>query len=297
RAAQAGDAGSLGVLLARHQAGMRAVALSMIGYGPDTDDVVQDAALLALRRIQDVRNPEAVGPWLRAVVRNECRMRLRARRVGEMGGEMLAALPSEEPMPEELLDRHLQRDWVWHAVGELSPPLRVVAMLRYFSEVSTYEQIASICQLPIGTVRSRLSQVRVKLTEALSATAERSHENASAKQQICEQDAADTLATVNRGAFHELAARWSPQLEVIQARGDRGGTDLLLNTLQTEHENGVHRRPVNVVVGGELVIWETELTRPPNNTDDGPSAAAWVMSLDPNGLVRQIRLFHPQPET
>jgi len=57
--------GSLGVLLARHQAGMRAVALSMIGYGPDTDDVVQDAALLALRRIQDVRNPEAVGPWLR----------------------------------------------------------------------------------------------------------------------------------------------------------------------------------------------------------------------------------------
>jgi RNA polymerase sigma-70 factor (ECF subfamily) len=297
RAAQAGDAGSLGVLLARHQAGMRAVALSMIGYGPDTDDVVQDAALLALRRIQDVRNPEAVGPWLRAVVRNECRMRLRARRIGEMGGEMLTALPSEEPMPEELLDRHLLRDWVWHAVGELTPPLRVVAMLRYFSEVSTYEQIASICQLPIGTVRSRLSQVRVKLTEALSATAERSHENATAKQQICEQDAADTLATVNRGAFHELAARWSPQLEVIQARGDRGGTDLLLNTLQTEHENGVHRRPVNVVVGGELVIWETELTRPPTNTDDGPSAAAWVMSLDPNGLVRQIRLFHPQPDT
>src|SRR3954464_13484967 len=63
RAAQAGDAGSLGVLLARHQAGMRAVALSMIGYGPDIDDVVQDAALLALRRIQDVRNPQAVGAW------------------------------------------------------------------------------------------------------------------------------------------------------------------------------------------------------------------------------------------
>jgi DNA-directed RNA polymerase specialized sigma24 family protein len=118
RAAQVGDAGSLGVLLARHQASMRAVALSMIGYGPDTDDVVQDAALLALRRIQDVRNPEAVGPWLRAVVRNECRMRLRARRVGDLGGEMLLALPSDDPMPEELLDRHLLQDWVWHAVGK-----------------------------------------------------------------------------------------------------------------------------------------------------------------------------------
>lgn len=219
RAAQAGDAGSLGVLLARHQASMRAVALSMIGYGPDTDDVVQDAALLALRRIQDVRNPEAVGPWLRAVVRNECRMRLRARRVGDLGGEILLALPSDDPMPEELLDRHLLQDWVWHAIGELSPSLRVVAMLRYFSDVSTYEQIASVCQLPIGTVRSRLSQVRVKLTNALSATVKRSHEDAFAKQQICEQDAVDTLAAANRGAFNELAVRWSPQLEVIPARG------------------------------------------------------------------------------
>jgi RNA polymerase sigma-70 factor (ECF subfamily) len=219
-------------------------------------------------------------------------MRLRAKRIGELGGEMLVALPSDDPMPEELLDRHLLQDWVWHAIGELSPSLRVVAMLRSFSEVSTYEQIASVCELPIGTVRSRLSQVRVKLTDALSATAERSHEDNSAKQQICEQDAVDTLATANRGAFHELIVRWSPQLEVIPARGDRGGADLLLHTLQTEHENGVRRRPVNVVVGGDLVIWETELTNPPDNPKRGPSAAAWVMSLDANGLVRHIRLFH-----
>jgi hypothetical protein len=53
RAAQAGDVSSLGVLLARHQAGMRAVALGVLGYGPDTDDVVQDAALVAVSRIRD----------------------------------------------------------------------------------------------------------------------------------------------------------------------------------------------------------------------------------------------------
>ena len=112
RAAQAGDAGSLGVLLARHEAGMRAVALGMIGYGPDTDDVVQDASLVAVRRISDVRNPAAVGAWLRAVVRNECRMWLRSRRAGDRGGEILSALPSEDPMPEELIDCQLLQDWV-----------------------------------------------------------------------------------------------------------------------------------------------------------------------------------------
>ena len=55
RAAQGGDAGSLGALLARHEAGMRAVALGMIGaLGPDTDDVVQDAAVVAVRRISEL---------------------------------------------------------------------------------------------------------------------------------------------------------------------------------------------------------------------------------------------------
>ena len=110
---------------------MRAVALGMIGYGPDTDDVVQDAALVAVCRITDVRNPAAIGPWPRTVVRNECRMRLRSRRVGDQGGETLSALRSEDPMPEELIDRQILQDWVWHAIEELSPSLRVVAMLRY----------------------------------------------------------------------------------------------------------------------------------------------------------------------
>ena len=194
-------------------------------------------------------------------------------------------------MPEELIDRQLLQDWVWHAIEELSPSLRVVAMLRYFSEVSSYEQIAIMCELPIGTVRSRLSQVRAKLTEGLSATAEHVHENASAKHEICRQDAVDTLAAANRGAFSEFTARLSPQLEVIQPHGDRGGANLLLTNLRAEHESGTCRRPVNVVVGGDVVIWETELIDSSNNATGGPSAAAWVMSLDPNGLVRQMRLF------
>jgi len=45
RAAQAGEVAALGLLLERHRAGMRAVALSILGPGPDVDDVVQDAAV------------------------------------------------------------------------------------------------------------------------------------------------------------------------------------------------------------------------------------------------------------
>ncbi|MFD0784089.1 RNA polymerase sigma factor, partial [Micromonospora azadirachtae] len=65
RLAQTGDATALGVLLSRHEAQMRAVAVSMLGYGPDAEDAVQDAMLVAVSRIGEVRDPAAVGGWLR----------------------------------------------------------------------------------------------------------------------------------------------------------------------------------------------------------------------------------------
>ena len=76
-AAQQGDAAALGALLARHEAGMRAVAVQLLGYGGEADDAVQDAMLIALQRITDLRDPAAAGPWLRSIVRNAGRQYLR----------------------------------------------------------------------------------------------------------------------------------------------------------------------------------------------------------------------------
>ena len=58
-AAQAGNIGSLGLLLERHRASMQAVALSLLGYGPEAQDAVQDAMLIALHRIGEVREPNS----------------------------------------------------------------------------------------------------------------------------------------------------------------------------------------------------------------------------------------------
>lgn len=124
RAAQAGDAGSLGLVLTRHRADMYAVALAVLGHSPDAEDAVQEAALIALRRIGDVRDPDAIGPWLRMVVRNVCRAQLR-----KMSAVPMAELPGDAAMdrldgppdPAEVVDRHAQRDWVWSALEDLSP--------------------------------------------------------------------------------------------------------------------------------------------------------------------------------
>ena len=78
RAAQAGDVASLGTLLTRHRPAQLAVAYAVLGAGPDAEDAVQEAALLALRRIGDLRDPAAAGPWLKMIVRNASRRPLRS---------------------------------------------------------------------------------------------------------------------------------------------------------------------------------------------------------------------------
>jgi RNA polymerase sigma-70 factor (ECF subfamily) len=73
RAARSGDIAALGALLERYRAQMMAVAVSLLGNHPDTEDVVQDACIQALRRIGDVRDPAGVRGWLIAIVANGCR--------------------------------------------------------------------------------------------------------------------------------------------------------------------------------------------------------------------------------
>jgi hypothetical protein len=77
-AARGGDPASLAALLTRHHAAMRAVAVSLLGWSADAEDAVQDAMLVALQRIGELRDPASVGPWLKAITRNNALMRRRA---------------------------------------------------------------------------------------------------------------------------------------------------------------------------------------------------------------------------
>ncbi|MFK0152071.1 RNA polymerase sigma factor [Streptomyces sp. NPDC090493] len=188
-AAQSGEAAALGELLERHRAGMRAVALCVLGPGADVDDVLQDAALTALQRIGDVRDPAAVGAWLRTVVRNASRRVLRDR--GAFRPMEEADIPSPEAGPEQWLERRAARDWVWTALDRLSPALRTPLVLRYLTPTgASYEQVAVACGVPVGTVRSRLSQGRVKLALALAATVDAPHADAGRRARAGRSDPA-----------------------------------------------------------------------------------------------------------
>ncbi|MFI6762593.1 RNA polymerase sigma factor [Micromonospora sp. NPDC050417] len=295
-AAQSGDATALGVLVARHQAGMQAVALSLLGYGPDAEDAVQDAILTALGRIGDLRDPAAVGPWLRAIVRNNARMRLRRSRTVPVGDLEALALPATDPTPEELLDGRSMRDWVWHAMGELSEPIRLVTLLRYFSGASSYEQIAALCGVPVGTVRSRLSQARSKLTTALQETADEAHDDAAAQAAARRREAEQGLATAYRGEFSDFVREtWWSDAEFVTPDGQvAGGPDFAIWGMNKDLNDGVRQRIANVVTSGNVMIWEADLISPPDNPTHCPPSAIWLHTLR-EGRTARMRLYHPEP--
>ncbi|MEU8656130.1 RNA polymerase sigma factor [Actinoplanes philippinensis] len=295
RCAQNGEATALGVLLGRHEAGMRAVALSLLGYGPDAEDAVQDAMVTAIHRIGEVRDPDAAGAWLRTLVRNNCRMRLRGRRPIPVADPGLLLPPAAGPGPEELIEQAAMRDWVWHAIGELSEADRVVLLLRHFSGVTSYDQIGVLCGLPVGTVRSRLNHARRKMLSALRATAGQAHPDSAARATARRREAADAVAAAMRGDFHRVVGElWWPDASFIaRAAGLHGGTDLALDGMDGDLRAGVRQRLISVVAGDDVLIWETELISPASDPDHCPPSALWLHSLD-RGRVRSITLFHPE---
>ncbi|MFB7056056.1 RNA polymerase sigma factor [Streptomyces vinaceus] len=296
RRAQAGEAGALGLLIARHQASMRAVALSLLGHGPDVDDAVQDASLTALRRIGDVRDGTAVGAWLRAVVRNSCRMRLRA--THEVPGlDGLAPLRLGDDglsQPERHIERHAMRDWIWEAVEGLPQHLRLVLMLRHFSGITSYQEIADACEVPVGTVRSRLSHARARMAQALAATAVQAHGDAAAVTEASRDEAVATLRAWDAGGLpREISELWPAESEMVGRLGRPGERIHPVPVMRHYLEDGVRQHVRHVVAGKDIAIWEMDVTH------DGarhicPPHLAWLMFRHA-GRVERLRVVFPRP--
>ncbi len=187
-----------------------------------------------------------------------------------------------------MIERAALRDWVWYAIGELSERDRLVTVLRHFSSVTTYEQIALVCGLPVGTVRSRLSHAHHKLTGLLRASADRAFPDSGAHTEARRREASDALAAAMRGDFRDVVGElWWPDADmVVAASGQGGGLEFALRGMECDLAAGVRQRLISVVASHDLLIWETELI-----SDHCPPGAVWLQRLD-QGRVRSLTLCH-----
>jgi RNA polymerase sigma factor (sigma-70 family) len=290
--AQSGDVAALSVLLERYRPALLAVALAVLGRPSDAEDAVQDTMLVALGRIQDLRDPGAIGPWLKMIVRNCCRMHVRANLPVPVAEPLPVSRLAQATDPAVLLEDHASRDWVWHAIEQLSEPLRVVTLLRYFTGVMTYEQIGAICGIPVGTVRSRLSKARSTLARHLRDSASQAHDDVQAITAARRREAEQILLPTSRDYAEALGEAWHPRLRTVWPDGRHTlGVDPVIDLLDRSTDAGVVQRLQGVVASRQIVIWETSIVNPPEDPYHCPAGSAWVMWFDAS-RVNRLRLFH-----
>ena len=154
-------------------------ALRLTGESADAEDLVQEAALRAFQAFHQYRPGTNFRAWFFRILLN-CFYASRRRKRPETS---LNALEEAEPLylysrtweaglhtpgrdpAREVLDRIAGEDAA-RAVASLPDEFRVVATL-YFMDDFSYQEIAGVLDVPVGTVRSRLHRGRKLLQKAL----------------------------------------------------------------------------------------------------------------------------------
>jgi RNA polymerase sigma-70 factor, ECF subfamily len=171
---QAGDAEALNQLLARVRPRLLAAALRIMHDRDDAEDVVQESLIKVCRNLTRFEGRSAFTTWLHRIVVNTCldrlrRPELRRDRVADNDeGEPRAERPAavDEETPERLYSQAESGAVVQGAIARLSPVHREVLSLRELDGES-YQAIAELARIPVGTVMSRLHHARKRLAVEL----------------------------------------------------------------------------------------------------------------------------------
>jgi RNA polymerase sigma factor (sigma-70 family) len=136
--------------------------------GPDAEDVAHEAMMRALQFF-DSFNREQVRPWLLTIVRNTFYTWLKKNRPLELAeplNDELTATGGDNADPREIAIVNADRRALAQAIERLPREYREPIVLREMEELS-YQEIAEILEIPIGTVMSRLARARKRLTAAI----------------------------------------------------------------------------------------------------------------------------------
>lgn len=138
-------------------------------------DMVQEAYIRALEYFNTFRGGD-IRPWLLSIVRNTCYTWLRSNKRGEEAfefdedrdsGAYNAAFGGMDNNPESMLLSKQESSRVNFAISALPPIFREVLVLREL-EGMTYDEIATVAAIPLGTVMSRLARARTMLRAELN---------------------------------------------------------------------------------------------------------------------------------
>lgn len=177
--AQEGKMSALEELVSRYQKLVYVTLYQLAPERQDINDLTQEVLLRMCRSIKSLRNPKTFKYWLNRIITNlfydELRKAPRQLKTISLdepqyddSDEQSPArdIPDASEMPDKIalnseLDAKIQQ-----AIQNLPEQFRTIIVLREIQGLS-YEEIASLTDTNIGTVKSRLARARLKLQEVL----------------------------------------------------------------------------------------------------------------------------------
>lgn len=163
-----GNREAFGELIALHESVVFRTALAALGRAEDAEDAAQDALVVAWRKLAGFRGDATFRTWLLTIVWRKALDRRRVRRLWwtrtqqntvETGDDPFKDIAGTESSGEAHAIAREQRVLVRAAIGRLTPKLKD-ALLLASSGAHSYEEIAAILRIPVGTVKWRVSEAR-----------------------------------------------------------------------------------------------------------------------------------------
>ncbi|PYT06997.1 MAG: RNA polymerase subunit sigma-70 [Acidobacteria bacterium] len=164
-----GDADAFDRMARQESPRLYRFALHLTGRPEEAEDLVQETLVRALTSLRRFEGRAALSTYLIRALgnlwKNRLRARSRSRFVEWFRGNALDP-PDRAPSAFDLLSAEDRAEQVRRAVARLDPQRRITLLLRELEGLS-YEEIATMTAVPVGTVRSRLARARQDLRQWL----------------------------------------------------------------------------------------------------------------------------------
>lgn len=166
-----GDNGAFELLILKYQSQVFYAALNIVKNREFAEDISQDAFLKAYEKLDTLQDRNHFYPWLKRITVNLALNHYdRGKRIVDIEsedseGSYFDTITTGEN-PEDFLIKDELKKYVRMFVDGLPERLRTVVVLREVEDMS-YEEIAEMLNIPLGTVRSRLFNARQIIKERL----------------------------------------------------------------------------------------------------------------------------------
>lgn len=176
-ALRAGSESAYELLLARFQQPVYNMALRLLNDPSDAADVVQEVFLKVFRNVDGFRGQSSLKTWIYRITVNEAHnqrrwfYRHRRREVGledeaENSRPAAEVIPDNGRTPFDHVFDHEKQELLEAALASINPTFRESVVLRDIADLS-YDEIAEVLQLSLGTVKSRILRGREALRQEL----------------------------------------------------------------------------------------------------------------------------------